>query len=73
MKNASAILQNVIKSLPEDMQGIARDVLTVRFLGQNSANETAEILGVNYETVVNVLKTVRKITKGKNPADFATA
>ena len=73
MKNASAILQNVIKSLPEDMQGIARDVLTVRFLGQNSANETAEILGIEYQTVVNVLKTIRKITKGKNPCDFATA
>ncbi len=73
MKNASAILQNVINSLPEDMQGIARDVLTVRFLGQNSANETAEILGIEYQTVVNVLKTIRKITKGKNPCDFATA
>ena len=73
MKNASDILNNVINAMPVDMREIARDVLTVRFLGQNSANETAEILGVNYETVVNVLKTVRKITKGKNPADFATA
>lgn len=71
MKNASTIIQNVIKSLPEDMQGIARDVLTVRFLGQNSANETAEILGIEYKTVVNVLKTIRKITKGKTPMDFA--
>lgn len=73
MKNASTIIQNVIKSLPEDMQGIARDVLTVRFLAQNTTAETADILGIEYQTVVNVLKTVRKITKGKNPADFATA
>lgn len=73
MKNASDILNNVINAMPVELREIARDVLTVRFLGQNSANETAEILGVNYETVVNVLKTVRKITKGKNPADFATA
>ena len=73
MKNASDILNNVINAMPVELREIARDVLTVRFLGQNSANETAEILGVNYETVVNVLKTVRKITKGKTPMDFATA
>lgn len=71
MKNASDILSNVIKALPYEMQGIARDVLTVRFLAQNTTAETAEILGIEYKTVVNVLKTIRKITKGKTPMDFA--
>lgn len=71
MENAETILYNIIKRLPAGMRGNALEIIKVRYLGQNTAMETAEILQLDYVQVVNVLKEVRKITRGKSPLDFA--
>ena len=70
MKNAEIILANVINSLPSGMRKNAMEILKVRYLGQNTAMETAEILGLPYPVVVNVLKAVKRATRGKSPLDF---
>ena len=70
MKNATTILENVILSIPANMRENAMEILKVRYLGQNTAMETAEILGLPYPVVVNVLKAVKRATRGKSPLDF---
>ena len=73
MKNANIILSNVIKQLPESKRTLARNVLECRFLAQLNTQETAHYLGVSYNTVVDILKSIKAITKGKTLSDFVTA
>lgn len=70
MKNAKNILENIVKAMPGNMRENALQILETRFLANNTATETAEILGIPYPVVVKTLKTVRDITRGKNPLDF---
>ena len=71
MKNADAIVNRIISRINPAHRKIARAVLEARFLSQKNARETAEYLGISYNTVIAVLKEIRDITKGKTPCDFA--
>lgn len=71
MKNAEIILANVIRSLPANMRKNALEIIKVRYLGQNTATETAEILGLPYPVIIETLKAVKRATRGKSPLDFA--
>ena len=71
MKNATAILDSIISRINPKNRKIARAILEARFLSQKTARETAEYLGISYNTVVSVLKEIHDVTKGKTPFDFA--
>lgn len=71
MKNADAIVNRIISRINPKYRKIARAVLEARFLSQKTARETAEYLGISYNTVIAVLKEIRDVTKGKTPFDFA--
>ena len=71
MKNADIILKNIISRLPAKYRKNAMEILKVRFLAKKSALETSEILGIPYNTVCDALQAVKKLCKGKFPADFA--
>lgn len=71
MKNADAIVNRIISRINPKYRKIARAILETRFLSQKNARETAEYLGISYNTVIAVLKEIRDVTKGKTPFDFA--
>ena len=70
MKNSKTILNNVINSLPEKLQPVAMEILTVKILGQNTVYETAEITGYSVSIVIDVLQACKRIGKKYSPSDF---
>ena len=70
MKNAKQIINNIIVTLPEGMRNNAYNILACRYLAQNTAAETAIILGLNLSEVVDVLQAVKMTCKVKRPDDF---
>lgn len=73
MKNANLIIDSIINCFPSNKRQLAREILECRFLAQLNTKETALYLGVSYNSVVDVLKELKRITKGKSPVDFITA
>ena len=65
------IIPAIISRLPARLRKNAREILETRYLAQNNARETAEILGIPYSVVVETLTEVKRIARGKSPADFA--
>lgn len=70
MKNSKTILKNVINSLPEKLQPVAMEILTVKILAQNTVYETAEITGYSVSIVIDVLQACKRIGKKYEPSDF---
>ena len=73
MKNAKQAIDTIINCFPSNKRNLARNVIECRFLASQTTQETALYLGVNYETVVDVMKELKRITKGKSPDYFITA
>ncbi len=72
MKNAKIILKNIVLLLPENLQQNAIDILSCRYLAQNTAQETAIILNIPIAQVIETLQAVKQACKGKKPIEFLT-
>ena len=70
MKHAKTVLKNIVALLPYDLQKDAIDILSCKYLAQNTAQETSVILGLPITQVSNTLQAVKDACKGKEPADF---
>jgi len=71
MKNADIIIKNIVNQLPAKYRKNALEILKTRYLAKRSAIETADILGIPYNTVCATLQEIKKLTKNKSPLDFA--
>ena len=72
MKKAKIILKNIVLLLPENLQQNAIDILSCRYLAQNTAQETAIILNIPVTHVIETLQAVKQACKGKKPIEFLT-
>lgn len=72
-KTAKIVLNNVVNTLPVKYRQHAIDILSIKYLAQNSVQETAAILGLPVNYVNSVLHAVKMTAKGKTISNFATA
>lgn len=71
MKNSTVILSRVIRSLPAELRGNAREILELFWLAQNTPAEIAARLQLTTEQVRATLAAFRQIGAACAPADFA--